>query len=483
MSFSRRRFLSLAGSSTLGVTLGLPLLSCYGKVAQGTAHQSLGYGALTPQLPQNAAELTQTIIGDLSGTPLLALPPGFQYRALSISGQTMADGSLVPPKHDGMGAFAGRSGQTILVRNHEIDLEEAHLGLAAGVVAAAGRKYSTGATGGTTTLVIDGDRRLIRDFVSLGGTARNCAGGTTPWGSWITCEETFRVSRTTDEQTRFHGYAFEVPAQDQVGTADPLPLEAMGRFVREAIAVDPATGTVYQTEDQGDSCFYRFIPQVPGQLSQGGRLYALRFKDYPQGINTSNNRYLGGKEGSIAVGQTFAVDWVPIANPNPRPELNAGDQPVRHQAQQQGAAVFFRGEGIGYSNGLIYFTATQGGATDAGQVLNPILSDRRGNGQVWVYDPAQETLTLWVEADPSGALLDEPDNLTMAPFGDLFLCEDGGGEQFLVGVKPQGDLYQFAKNTLDNREFAGVCFAPDGQTLFVNSQGLGVTYAIWGPWV
>lgn len=474
MVFSRRKFFSLASASTLGVTVGLPLLSCYSKVAQGEAIPSNGFGALSPQLPQNAADLRQTLVGDLSRTPMLALPPGFQYRALSLSGQPMSDGHPVPPKHDGMATFAGTNGETILIRNHEIGLGENYLGLPQGVVARESHKYSTTATGGTTTLVVDRDRQLVRHFASLAGTARNCAGGPTPWGSWVSCEETFEVSRSQGNQPRFHGYNFEVPVVDRPALADPVPLVAMGRFVHEAIAVDPSTGYVYQTEDSPDSCFYRFIPTVSGHLSQGGRLYALRLKDYPQGINTSNNSWLGGNPGTIPVGQSFAVEWVEIENPNPLPEVNDADRPVRHQGQGQGAAVFFRGEGIGYADGLIYFTATQGGP--------PAVDGARGNGQVWVYDPHQETLTLWVEADPSGTLVDEPDNLTMAPFGDLFLCEDGGGTQFLVGVKPQGYLYQFAQNILDNSEFAGVCFSPDGETLFVNSQGLGVTYAIWGPW-
>jgi len=474
MAFSRRKFLSLASSSTLSLGVGLPLLSCYTKIAQGEAIKKDSFGPLTPQLAQNAADLSRTIIGDLSNTPMLALPSGFQYRALSISGQTMSDGNPVPPKHDGMATFTGNSGETILVRNHEIGLGENYLGLQQGVVGPGDRKYSQQATGGTTTLVVDRDRRLVRDFASLVGTARNCAGGPTPWGSWISCEETFEMSLTGQNQPRFHGYNFEVPAASNPALAEAVPLVAMGRFVHEAIAVDPNTGYVYQTEDSLDSCLYRFVPTVPGQLSRGGKLYALRLKDYPKGVNTSNNSQLGGEKGKIPVGRALAVDWVEIQNPNPRPEVNQDDTQVRHQGQGQGAAVFCRGEGIGYAQGLIYFTATQGGPSAVDHV--------RGNGQVWVYNPAQETLTLWVEADPSGTLVDEPDNLTMAPFGDLFLCEDGGGSQFLVGVKPAGELYHFAQNVLDNSEFAGICFSPDGQTLFVNSQGLGVTYAIWGPW-
>ena len=70
----------------------------------------------------------------------------------------------------------------------------------------------------------------------------------------------------------------------------------------------------------------------------------------------------------------------------------------------------------------------------------------------------------------------------MAPFGDLFLCEDGSGSEYVVGVNPAGELYRFAENSLNGSEFAGACFSPDGKTLFVNIQTPGITLAIWGPW-
>lgn len=481
MVFSRRKFLSWAGASTLVTGLGTPLISC--SSAQGRGFVALGfpkspgYGALSPQLPQNAAELTATVAGDLSTRPLLALPSGFQYRVLSITGQPMDDGGRVPSHPDGMGVFWANpqdpQSPMIIVRNHELRPGEGRFGVTEGVVVPPDDRYSLGATGGTVTLVIDRQRQVLRQFASLGGTLRNCSGGMTPWGSWITCEEGVGVTQD-NRQSWFHGYNFEVWPHDRPQTQKSVPLVAMGRFLHEAIAVHPPTGHVYQTEDDLDSCFYRFVPQVPGQLAQGGRLYALRLRDYPQGVNTSNNPNLGGKPGQIPVGQALGVDWVEIANPNPLPEVNPQDTWVRHQAQALGAAVFFRGEGIGYDRGLMFFTATQGGP--------PALEGPRGNGQVWAYDPVAETLTLWVEAEPTGSLLDEPDNLTATPFGDLLICEDGGGTQFVVGVSPQGELYHLLQNVLDNSEFAGICFAPDGETLVVNSQGVGITYAIWGPW-
>jgi secreted PhoX family phosphatase len=231
----------------------------------------------------------------------------------------------------------------------------------------------------------------------------------------------------------------------------------MGRFNHEAVAVDPATGYVYQTEDQGSSLFYRFIPDVPGKLAEGGKLEALVIKGRPQSI--TNNR--GANSGLYPIGQKFAVEWVEILNPDPATDT------IRVEGFNAGAAQFSRGEGIWYGNGEIYFCATNGGANSG--------------GQVWRYIPRDETIDLFVES-PSRDDLEAPDNIVVAPFGDLILCEDGGGENYLRGVTPQGELYNFARNALNSSEFCGACFSPDGNTMFVNIQSPGITLAIWGPW-
>ncbi|AKG20825.1 alkaline phosphatase PhoX [Calothrix sp. 336/3] len=487
MNFSRRRFLTLAGASAAGVTVLSPLEAFYARVAQGKAVVGTGFGKLKPLLPVNNAELSNTIYGDLSQEALLALPPGFKYRAISITGQKMNDGSLVPAGHDGMAAFPGPRNTTILVRNHE-------LGTSSPYPVVGAKKYSTAAQGGTTTIILGRDRQVMKHFSSLAGTIRNCAGGPTPWGSWISCEETFSTtSSMTNSGTmvvKKHGYNFEVIAGTNTGLVAPIPLVDMGRFSHEAVAVDPATGYIYETEDRGDSCFYRFVPNVkpnqPGDLALGGTLYALKIKEQ-FAANTTNNPNYGGQIGGIPVGKPLAVEWVAITNPDPTEEDKTKGVGVRYEAQSKGAAIFYRGEGAWYHNGLIYFIATQGGS--------PAFDSKTGNGQVWIYNTVKEELTLYIEADPNGQLLDEPDNITVSPFGDLFLCEDGGGEQYVVGVNTQGELYHFAKNVIfanssnsqlkeqfaDN-EFAGACFSPDGKTLFVNIQTPGITLAIWGPW-
>lgn len=431
----------MAGASAAGVTLISPLDAFYARVARGLSLTTIGYGPLAPKLPDN----TNNLPANLQGIPLLELPDGFRYVAFSIFGQTLSDGNPVPSAHDGMAAFPGPSGRIVLIRNHEVSVN------VGGVVAPDSQKYDPDSAGGTTTLVLSPQGTLIRDFVSLAGTRRNCAGGPTPWGSWLSCEEDTTITRNGIR----HGFVFEVSSTVRRPT-QPIPLVAMGRFNHEAVAVDPTTGYVYETEDQGDSCFYRFIPNQPGTLQAGGALYALVIAGEPT-VNTATG-FLSRK------GEKLPVEWVKID------EVNPDSDTLRFEAQRKGAAIFRRGEGAWYGNGLIYFVCTSGG--------------ENGTGQVWAYDPLSNTLTLTVESEANSEL-EQPDNITVAPFGDLFLCEDGDGKDRVIGVTQGGQLYEFARNALpnDTSEFAGACFSPNGQWLFVNSQIRGITFGIQGPWL
>lgn len=448
MRLSRRKFFTLAGASAAGTVLASPLEGLLARKANGQPVFGGGYGSLVP---------------DPKG--LLDLPAGFQYVTFSRTGELMSDGTLVPGAHDGMAAFPGPRNTVILVRNHELGTGFD------GSRTQGPRPYDPIAKGGTTTLVVGANRQLIKDFVSLSGTIRNCAGGLTPWGSWISCEENVSVPDATNGLLKRHGFNFEVPA-NATSPVDPIPLVAMGRFNHEAVAVDPKTGIVYQTEDSGSSLFYRFIPKVPGKLQEGGVLQALRITSRPE-VDTSNAR---GNLFKFNVGEKFSVDWVTIEEPNPAADT------VRVEGRTKGAARFVRGEGIWYTekNGKseFYFVATTGGPD-----LNDPNGLGRGNGggQVWRYIPADETIELFVEST-SRVELDMPDNIVVSPYGDLILCEDGGGENYLRGVTPQGKLYNFARNALNDSEFCGACFSPDGKTLFVNIQSPGITLAIWGPW-
>ena len=474
MQVSRRKFLTLAGTSAATVTMLSPLEAFYARVARGEMPNSTGYGKLEDKLPLNTAELPD----NFKNIPILKLPRTFNYTAFHFTGESMSDGFTVPSNHDGMAAYSGANGSTILVCNHELGNTATH-------PVSGGTRYSTGAQGGTSTIVVGANRRPITNFNSLAGTSRNCAGGPTPWRTWVTCEETFSTSTNTTgtagTETARHGYNFEVVADPNSGLVTPVPLIDMGRFNHEAIAVDPRTGYVYETEDRGDSCFYRFVPNVrptkAGDLAQGGSLYALKVRGAENfALNTINNPNFGGEPGKVKVGQKLPVEWVQIDNPDPDAENADAGVGVRYEAQSKGAAIFFRGEGAWYGNQMVYFVASQGG---------PPVSDAanaRGNGQVWAYDPAREELTLVVEASPSGQFLQAPDNITVAPWGDLFLCEDGSGTDYIVGVNGKGEVYQFAMNNLGSSEFAGACFSADGRTMFVNIQSPGITLAIFGPW-
>jgi secreted PhoX family phosphatase len=388
----------------------------------------------------------------------------------------MDDGFVVPGLPDGMHAFAGPEGRTVLVRNHELhpgSRETAFRAMERPFSdAELARIYDTGAgRGGTTTLIYDtGSARVERQFLSLAGTLRNCSGGATPWGSWISCEEIV-IGVGDHGARRDHGYNFEVPSQAR-GLVAPVPLTDMGRFYHEAVAVDGHTGIVYQSEDLADGLLYRFIPAEPGRLAAGGRLQALVIPELP-GVDTSNHPRQGTE---IPSGHRFAVDWVDLANPrSPRDDL-------RLRGRAKGAAIFARGEGMAIEHDgaetRVWLVCTTGG--------------RRRLGQLWCYRPSVDegraeearnpgTVELFLEPNNID-LLNHGDNITVAPFGDLMVCEDNDRAQHLVGVTPEGGLYRLAANARGDSELAGVTFSPDASTLFVNIQKPGLTLAVTGPW-
>lgn len=420
-----------------------------------TAHRGDGgYGPLVPLPSRN------------TGETLLELPPKFSYTVFGKRGGLMSDGNPTPAAHDGMAAFP-MDGMVRLLRNHEINT-----GSPTEPMGNPSAAYDPTAPGGVTTLIVDPNtRELVRDFVSVGGTLHNCAGGPTPWGSWITCEETTmgtdryfsaRWLQYLGGYDRNHGYCFEVPADAEESVAAE-PLTAMGRFVHEAIAVDPATGIVYETEDQNPSGFFQFIPDHPGELARGGRLRMLAIADRP-GYDTRNGQTMG---------TSLPVTWVEIEDPDP---AGAGQDRnlVYKEGASKGGAAFDRLEGCWYGNGRIFFTSTRGG-------------DER-LGQVWEFRPdgAEEgVLTLLFES-PDASLMAAPDNVCVSPRGGLIVCEDNReGVQHIRGLTKDGRVFDVARDVAGiayRGEFAGATFSPDGETLFVNMQRPGLTYAIWGPW-
>ena len=425
--------------------------------------------------PENGAAATPTLprFGALRPDParILDLPAGFTYRVISRAGDTMHDGLRVPAAHDGMAAFDGGNGRVILICNHELELGDGALGpfAAGGRHPALARCYDDGGgepcAGGTTTLIYEPSTgKVEKHFLSLAGTERNCAGGPTPWGSWLTCEES--VTKPDGKRTRTHGWVFEVPAAARE-LVDPVPLTALGRFNHEAIAVDPATGILYLTEDTPDSLLYRFLPSEPGRLDAGGRLQALALPDLKHG----DTRNWGDTPERIEAGHIFAARWIELEN------TDSPDDDLRLRGHAAGAALFARGEGICHGGDAIYFACTSGGRIGAGQIFRyrPSASEGRAKESA---RPA--TLELFVESTDRRQL-ENCDNLVMAPWGDLIACEDADAPCALVGITPAGQMYLLAQNSWSDSELAGACFAPDGRTLFVNAQMAGLTLAIQGP--
>jgi secreted PhoX family phosphatase len=444
----------------------------------------LAAAATTPPLVR-VAHAGDIDIGPLRADPdkLLDLPDGFNYRIVSKSGDTMDDGFQVPPAHDGMAAFPGKDGRVVLVCNHEMppafpkysafgtDFKALPERIRERVYDHGGGR-SPGA-GGTTTTVYDPETgRTERQHLSLAGTEMNCAGGATPWDSWLSCEECFESPGKTFSRGRLitreekHGYVFEVPAS-ATGLAEPVPIKAMGRFEHEACAVHEPTGIVYMTEDRHHSLFYRYIPDVPGELREGGRLQALAIAGRPaqQLHNWTGDRTIG-------IGESLATYWIDLDNVDPV------ENDLRLRGAAAGAATFARGEGLCNAGDGFAFTCTIGGRQRLGQVFLYQPSPLEGaDGER--QQPGQ--LTLIAEAGED-SLLRNADNLTMAPWGDLIACEDTSGHCGLVGIRPDGTQYHLADNAHSSSELAGVCFAPDGKTLFVNIQYPGTTLAITGPW-
>ncbi|HEX8214458.1 MAG TPA: alkaline phosphatase PhoX [Allosphingosinicella sp.] len=449
---SRRNFNLGLGSAAFA---GLALSGCASSPRGAWQGVVTGYGPLVPDPAK-----------------LLDLPPGFSYRIISRLGDRMDDGHVVPDRADGMGSFRLDSRRMALVRNHELQAKHRDSGPFRGGAGQGVPAFDRAADGqplpgGTTTIVLDyRTGRVEAQYLSLAGTIRNCAGGTTPWGSWLTCEED--VSRAGSGLGQDHGWVFEVPAARR-GLTEPVPLKAMGRFNHEAAAVDPRTGIVYQTEDREDGLFYRFLPNVRGQLARGGRLQALAFADPAQAADSRN---WGGI--TFPLGTSRKVRWVDMDLVE-----SPGDD-LRTRGHAEGGVLFARGEGIHFGDGEVFFCCTSGGAAKLSQIFRYRPSRQEGQA---TEKSAPGTIELFVESThPS--MLNFGDNIVVAPNGHLVVCEDQYGlspDNHLRGVTPQGALYDLGRLRAAT-ELAGACFSPDGAIMFVNVYSPAKTLAITGPW-
>ncbi|MEU3956881.1 alkaline phosphatase PhoX [Streptomyces achromogenes] len=453
MSATRRQVLSAASALGAGIAFTGALSEVFAGTAAAQGLGRTGYGPLVP---------------DPHG--LLDLPKGFRYTVLSREGDRLRSGEgPVPSHHDGMAAFAGRAGRTHLVRNHE-NRATAQIP----VPTVSGLTYDPAGKGGCTALTLDRHQRVLSERVAIAGTAVNCAGGRTPWGTWLTCEET-EDRAGTDGYTKDHGFVFEVHPTDPHRTG-AVPLTALGRFQHEAVAIDPRDGVLYETEDAFQKpfgLFYRFLPHRPlggvGSLRAGGRLQAMRVPGVADlsAVRETGTRFDG-------------IEWVDVPDPL------AAVTPTRFQDYGPGGITHAQKlEGCYWGGGSVYFVSSFARGADG--------SAADHYGQVWRYDPAHRRLTLAVVFGPDTDVQlpgESPDNICLAPGGGLMVCEDGNGAQHVFGLTRRGEVYALARgrqNTGTDQkpewgEFAGVTFAPGGATMYVNCYTPGTTFAVTGPW-
>ena len=439
MLLNRRNFIGATGAAFSGLLLN----GCTGRSAPLTSAPSsfADYGPLVP---------------DPAG--MLDLPRGFSYRLLSRLGNAMTDGCTVPDKADGMGCFSLGNDEIVLIRNHELVPADD-----AGGVLAKGFGTRDGAIvpGGTTSIVLDATTLEVkREFRSLAGTIRNCSGGITPWGSWLTCEEapTGPGQRFGEGLAENHGWVFEVPA-NATGLIDAVPLKAMGRFNHEAACIDPRTGIVYLSEDRDDSVLYRFVPTTPGRLGDGGLLQAM----VVEGLSDTRN----WTSADMAVGSRHTVRWIDCD------DVESPNDDLRSRAAAKGAAVVARGEGIHTGTDEIFVCSTNGGQRKLGQILRLVPGTGGEPDQIELFFESQ-----------SKDQFNYGDNLTVGPNGHLIVCEDQYTEvvdNHLRGITPDGRAYTLGRLRMQT-ELAGGCFSPDGKWFFVNAYSPTRTLAITGPW-
>ncbi len=331
------------------------------------------------------------------------LPRGFSSRILATSGKPVGkSGYLWHSAPDGGAVFPQPDGGWVYTSNSE-------------TAAASG--------GGAGALRFDRRGNVVDGYRILADTQNNCAGGPTPWGTWLSCEEVPT------------GQVWEC---DVTKAGQGVVRPALGRFSHEAVAVDHSRKTLYLTEDQSDSRFYRFIP-------------------------TSYPSLASGKLEAMAVAANGSVTWVAV----PLPEL---PQPARTPLRPAGSTAFNGGEGVWFDADHVYFTT-------------------KGDNVVWDLDVKTQRLTKLYDAAALGAAapLTGVDNIVVSRSGDIFVGEDGGNLE-VVMITPDSIVTPVVRLMgHDASEITGPAFSPDGSRMYFSSQRgpgatvTGVTFEVRGP--
>ncbi|MGH2726440.1 MAG: alkaline phosphatase PhoX, partial [Actinomycetota bacterium] len=330
----------------------------------------------------------------------LMLPEGFTSRVIARSGTPVVPAPYIyPPFPDGAHTFAAAGGGWIHVVNSEFP-----------VSTDSPIPDSIQRLGGVSAIRFDGAGELVDAYRILGDTRTNCAGGATPWGTWLSCEEFDDSIR--GGSTASAGLVWEC---DPAGSREAVVRPALGAFKHEAAAVDPATNHVYLTEDVSDGRLYRFTPAS----------FTGTAKDLEKGTLQAA-QLVGPKQGP------WDVVWHTIADPS------AARESTRYQVTK--ATAFDGGEGCFFDSGIVYFTT-------------------KGDNRVWRLDPGDDSLR--VHYDPATSpdpQLTGVDNITGSPSGDLYVAEDGGNME-VVQLLPDGRTIAAVRVTgQDDSEIAGLAF-------------------------
>ncbi|MGI8523436.1 MAG: alkaline phosphatase PhoX [Nocardioides sp.] len=486
MPLDRRRLIQTGGATgaaTLAASLGLAQPA----LAGSAQHRSRrGTPRLFPPLQSGAGDL-------------LALPEGFSYEVVAVSGETtMRHGSKTPERPDGTLVVAAHHGYR-LIQNHE-----SSPGGGVPVPLTEGTVYDAGCLGGGCTVIqTDHHGRRVSEWVGLSGTYSNCAGGPTPWGAWLTCEET-EAKAGTGTLTKDHGYVFEVFA-DQPSAQSPLPIQAWGRFAHEAVVIEPSRQRAYLTEDDSGptGLFYRWTAPA------GRRLRPRIAESFGPNAGTLEALAVLANDGTLLpdlayvtsaeIGRPFKTRWIEVD------DRHATTTSLRKQPFASNATHSKKLEGAWGDDEGAYFVASFAfGSADL-----PANATRH-DGQLWYYRYDDRTLTLQAYFPYNELLHDEsagyesrfgpstdlvfdgPDGCHVSPYGSLVLTEDGNTFNHTLSWSRELGAQAIARNLIVLEtssaggnvysEMTGPCFSPDGKVLFVNVQEPGHTFAVRGPW-